>query len=262
MSEPITDPAPAPEPIPAPDPAPIVDPAPAADPAADPAPEPDPAPAPKPKRTDRHIAHLTARTAAETERADAATRRADAAEALLRAGTADPDNPPPVVPPRPVTDVESRAAQLVEERAFNTRLGEIDAAGKKDMGADAWETCKATLTGLGATSNQGFLQALAEAENPAKLFAHFADDTDALMDMLKKSPAAMAAKLGRMDAELSKPAVKPLSDAPPPPRKVEGSGVLPVVDIYNYPPGMSMQEFNKLADAALPPHLGGKRKVA
>jgi hypothetical protein len=130
------------------------------------------------------------------------------------------------------------------------------------MGADAWETAKATLTGLGATSNQAFLQALAEAENPAKLFAHFADDTDALMDILRKPPAAMAAKLGRMDAELGKPAVKPLSGAPPPAKKVEGAAVLPTVDLYNYPPDMSMSEYAKIIDAQLPSHLGGRRKTA
>jgi hypothetical protein len=218
--------------------------------------------APKPKRGDRHIAHLTARTAAETLRADEAERRAAAAEALLAAGTQDPAKPAPVPAPRPATDVETRAAELVAQRAFNTRLSEIDAAGKKEMGADAWETAKATLTGLGAAGNQAFLQALAETENPAKIFAAMADDTDALMDLLTKPPAAMAAKLGRMDAELSKPAAKPLSGAPRPAAKVEGAGVLPAHDLYNYPPGMSMQEYGKLIDAALPPHLGGKRKVA
>lgn len=215
---------------------------------------------PKPKRTDRHIAHLTARAAAEADRANAAERRADAAEALVRAGARDGDKPPPAVTTGPATDVETRAAQLVEQRAFHARLGEIDAAGKKSLGADAWETAKATLTSLGATNNQSFLQALAETDNPAAIFAAMADDPDELMELLRKSPAAMGAKLERMDAALRKPAVKPLSAAPKPAARVDPGAVLPVTNIYD--PAISNADLDKELDRLLPLHLGGKRKAA
>lgn len=218
-------------------------------------------PKPKPKPGDRRFANLSARTATLQAELDAAQRRADAAEALLRAGkTGDGETPAPR--PQPAGDVETRAAQLVAEREFNGRLAEIDASGKKELGADAWEAVKATMTGLGAAGNQAFLQALAETENPAKIFASLADDTDALMGLLTKPPAAMAAKLGRMDAELSKPATAKLSGAPKPAAKVEGAGTLPTVDLYNYPANMPMSEYAKIIDAQLPPHLGGKRRSA
>ena len=217
----------------------------------------------KPTRQERHVANLT-RTAAEaTREKDAALRRAEAAEALLAAGRADdPDKPltPPATRTAPATDVETRARQLVAEGDFNRRLGEIDAAGKRDLGADVWETAKATLTGLGAVNNKAFLEALTETENPAKIFAAMADDTDALMDILKLSPARMATRLGRMDAELSKPAPKTLSAAPKPGARVDAAGVLPPVDVYD--PKISNKDLDAELDKLLPVHLGGKRKVA
>lgn len=264
MSETLTDLAPdaAPDPTPDAQPAPDGGDGGAKDPPeTEPAADPDPAPSGRP-RTDRHIAHLTAAKYAETQRADAAERRAQAAEALLAAGRTEDGEAQPTPRPGPATDVETRAKQLVEEQKFNSRLAAIDAAGKKEHGADAWESTKATMTGLGATGNTNFLQALAEAEHPARIFAALADDPDLLVDLLNKSPAALAARLARMDAELSKPVVKPTSAAPRPAARVEGSGVLPTMDIYNYPADLSMAEFNKMADAILPPHLGGKRKVA
>ena len=221
--------------------------------------EPAQDPAPKPKRTDRHVANLTARAAAETARAEAAERRAEAAEALLRAGKPDGEDPAPQ-PRQPVVDVETRAAELVREREFNRRLADIDAAGKKELGADAWEAVKATHTGLGAVNNPAFLAALAETENPAKIFSALADDTDALVELLAKTPAAMAAKLGRMDAEIARPVTKSLSSAPTPATRVQAGGVVPEADPYNYPKGMGMKEWNAMMDKVLPPSLGGKAK--
>lgn len=215
----------------------------------------EPDPTPKPDKVERRIANLTRKMADEARLREAAERRADAAEALVSAGRTE------ATPATPATDIEARAAQIVAEREFNRRLTEIDASGKKEIGAEAWEQAKATLGSLGAVNNQAFLQALAEAENPAKIFAHFADDTDALMDLLKKSPAAMAAKMGRMDADMSKPVVRALSAAPTPPARVVPSGVVPEPSPYSYPPGMSMKEWSKMMDNVLPPSLGGKRKA-
>jgi hypothetical protein len=261
MSETVPDqtpPDPAPEPDPAPTPAPVTPTEPDAPP--EPVATAEPDSAPKPRRTDRHVANLTARVASETQARDAAERRAEAAEALLRAGQQPPADQPAPPPRTDLVDVETRAAQLIQEREFNRRLAEIDAAGKKEIGADAWEQAKATHTGLGAVSNQAFLAALAETENPAKIFTALADDTDALVELLGKSPAAMAARLGRMDAEISRPAPKPLSSAPVPAPRVHGGAVVPEPDPYNYPKGMGMKEWNAMMDKILPPSLGGKAK--
>lgn len=210
----------------------------------------------KPTRADRHVANLTRKAAEEARRAEAAERRAEAAEALLAAGRTGEGAAPPAPRPAPAPDREA----LREEIRFNDRLSEIDATGKRELGADAWETAKATLTGLGAVNNKAFLQALAESENPAKVFAAMADDTDALVELLGKSPAAMAARIGRLDATFSKPAAKPLSGAPRPAPRVEGSGTAPAVNIYD--PKISDAEFNHEMDKILPYHLGGKRKTA
>jgi hypothetical protein len=219
-------------------------------------------PEPKPKRTDRHIAHLTARAAEEQRLREAAEKRAEAAEALLRVNRQGDDEQAPQQPRQLPVDIDARAEQLLQEREFTRRLGEIDATGKKELGADAWEQAKATLTGLGAVNNQAFLQALAEAENPHKLFANLADDPDTLMELLQRPAPAMAARIGRMDAELSRPAAKPLSAAPIPATRVQGGAVTREFDPYNPPAGMSMKAWNAEMDKYLPPSLGGKRKSA
>lgn len=237
--------------------------------------DPDPKPAadgdngatgdpPKPEeKTSRRIANLTRKMGEETRAREAAERELAAAKALLEASKPTDGTDPKPAPRTAETDVEAAAARLVAERQFNARLGEIDAAGKKELGPEAWEAAKSTMTTFGAIKSQAFLQALAEAESPHKLFAALADDTDQLMELLGKPPAAMAARIGRMDAELSKPLPKPaLSAAPKPAAKIEAGAVLPQVDLYNYPPGMSMTEYARIMDKELPPHLGGKRKVA
>lgn len=212
----------------------------------------------KPTRQERHVANLTRKAAEETRAREAAEKRAEAAEALLAAGKTGDDTKPPPAPPARTAEPDREA--LRAEIRFNDRLAEIDATGKKELGADVWETAKATLTGLGAVNNKHFLQALAETENPAKIFAHMADDTDALVELLNKPPAAMAARLGRLDASFAKPAAKPLSAAPKPAAKVEGGGSPPPVNIYDK--NLPDAEFYREIDKLLPPHLGGKRKVA
>lgn len=213
---------------------------------------------PKPDPVSKRIANLN-RKAADSDRArEAAERRAEAAEALLAASKAeDPEKPltPPASRQAPAPDRETLRAEI----KFNDRLAEIDASGKRDLGADQWEMAKATMTEFDAVKNMPFLQALAETENSARIFAALADDTDALSELLRKSPAAMAAKLGRMDAEMSKPAPKPLSAAPKPGARVDAGGVLPVTDIYD--PKISIADLDKELDRLLPVHLGGKRRA-
>jgi hypothetical protein len=217
--------------------------------------EPPADPAPKPDKIERRVANLT-RKMGEAERArEAAERRAEAAEALVRARDPDAATPSPTAP----VDIEARAAQLVAERQFNQRMNEIDRAGKESIGADQWEQAKSTMTSMGAVRNQAFLAALAESDNAAKIFADLADDTDALEDLLGRSPAAIAARVAKMDVKLSTPAVRPLSNAPAPAPKIKPSGVVATPDPYNYPKSMSMKEWNAMMDDRLPRSLGGKK---
>lgn len=212
----------------------------------------------KPTRADRHVANLTRKAADETRAREAAERRADAAEALLAAGKTDDPLKPPV--PAPTRAAEPDRDALRAEIRFNDRLGEIDAAGKKELGIDQWEAAKATLTGLGAVKNMAFLQALAETENPSKIFAAMADDTDMLVELLGKPPAAMAARLGRLDATFAKPVPKPLSGAPKPAAKVDGGGGAAPVSLYDKSLGDA--EFTRQAQKMMPHLFGGKRGAA
>lgn len=218
-------------------------------------------PKPEAEKVSKRVASLTRKIGEEARAREAAERRAEAAEALLRASRGEEEQPAPQRQQQP-PDVD----QLRAEIRFTDRLKDIDTAGKKELGA-VWDAAKETLGNLGATNMQSpkgraFLEALSETENPTKVFAHFADDTDALMDILSRPATSMAAKLTRLDMELSKPVTRPLSAAPKPPAKVEASGVLQNYDLYNYPPDMPMSEYVKLMEPALPPHLGGRRKSA
>lgn len=252
-----------PPPTPAGDPAaqPTSDPAATTDtPTTDPAAEAPPA---KPDPAARRIANLTRKMGdAERERA-AAVARADAAEALLAAArTADPEKAP-ATPPRPTVadaDVEARAARLLAEREANQTREKVVAAGVKEFGEKDWNDRAAVLQEFGATTNTGFMEALLAAENPTAIVAALTDDTGVLEDLMRKTPAAIGTALGRMDAGFAKPAAKPISQAPKPAARVDPGGGTPTPDIYD--PKMSMADFQREMDKILPPHLGGKRKVA
>jgi len=256
MSETNTDPV-----IPevAPVPVPVVDVSSSSTPDAPPeqvaAPETPPEPEPKPRRADRHVANLTARLAAKEAELAAAERAREAAEALVRAGRTETPETQPTAPVRGL-DVETRANQIAAEREFNRRLADIDAAGKKELGDAAWMEAKSLMTGLGATGNQAFLEALAETSNPSRVFAALAEDSDELTAILAKSPAAMAAHLGRLDAKMEQPKPPAISRAPTPPAPIRTPAVEPEPDIYD--DKLSMKEWAALWDKRAPKHLGGR----
>lgn len=180
---------------------------------------------PAPRQKDRRFAHLTARIQAETDARDAAERRAAAAEALaeeLRRGALDPSR---TAPGATQEQIEARARELQTQRDTDARRGVVIAAGRKEFGDDMWNEMTTTLHSLGATGNSDFMAALLEAENAPKIVQQLSDDPDTLVELLGKSPTAMAARIGRMDAKLSQPTatVKPTSDAPRPPAPVRTS---------------------------------------
>jgi hypothetical protein len=226
----------------------------AAEPAAEPEPE-----QPKPRRADRHVANLTARLAAKEQEVLEAERRAQAAEAMLQAGREGTGSDTPRQPATLPTDIEARADAIAAQREFNRRLSDIDAAGKKEAGTETWEGAKAILTGLGATKNQAFLEALAETSNPTKIFAALADDSDEVMALLRKSPAAMAAHLGRLDAKMETTTAPRASSAPKPPAPLRTPAVAPDTEELFFDPKTSIKEWAKLYDARMPKSLGGRR---
>lgn len=196
-------------------------------------------PPPKPRRSDRHVANLTARLAATQAELQAAHNAREAAEALLRVGKSDE------APQRP-QEAPDRAAVRAEIE-FDTRRQALVTTGLKELGTDAWNEKTSILHGLGATQNAAFMQALVEMPNAVKIVAELADDSDALVSLLNKSPSAMAAALGRMDAKMDAPAPKPqLSNAPRPVPKVESTAVVPEPTIFD--DGLDMKSWAALWD--------------
>jgi hypothetical protein len=242
MSETTTEATPAPESTPAPEPAATAAPETEAT-----TQEPELEAAPKPKQGDRRFAIMTAKLKAEEVARAAAERRAEAAEALANAGKDTP-------PRRAETpDIETAAARLVQQREFDARRQSVIAAGQKEF--SDWAEKTDILHGLGATSNPAFMEALVELPNAAKVVAHLADDADAVEALLRKSPAAMAAALGRMDAEVSRPATRALSSAPKPVTPVTTPAVVAEPDAYDEK--LSMKDYVALRAKTAPRHLGG-----
>lgn len=216
-------------------------------------------PAPRP-RTDRHIAHLTARaSAAEEARARAEAER-DAALALIQSGR-DQGDDQPARPGLTAADVRAEATRMVaEERAEFARVAVIS-RGIKELGADVWNEKTGMLHSLGATANPVFMAAILDMDNAPKLVKMLADDPDLLSEILAKPPAALAAHLGRMDAKLGAPAAAArVSQAPTPPRKVAATAVVPEIDLAD--PKLSMKEWADAWEKTMPPHLGGRRRAS
>ena len=205
-------------------------------------------PAPKPRRADRHVANLTARLAAtETERV-AAERRAEAAEALLQAGrTSEPGAQ------RAPEGVDRAAVRA--EIEFDERRRRLVEAGRTEY--PDWDEKTAIVHGLGGTQNAAFMAAIVELPNGPKIIAALADDTDLLVDLLKKSPTGMATALGRLDAKMEQTVAKPVSRAPAPAPKIEPSSVVKEPDIYDA--DIDMKTWAKLWDKRAPLHLRGVR---
>lgn len=215
-----------------------------------------PAPQPKKPQGDRRFAIMTAKLKAEEAARLAAERERDAARALLdtRGDALETPSRPQAAP-----DIETAAARLIAQREFDARRQAVIAEGSKEF--PDWAEKTEILHGLGATGNKHFMEALVELPNAARLVAHLADDADALVGLLQKSPTAMAAAMGRMDAQMTKQAARPLSSAPEPAPRVRGTAIPQEPTPHNYPKNLSMKEWNRMMDAHLPPSLGGTRKA-
>jgi len=198
----------------------------------------------KPKQADRRFAHLTAKLASEAAAREAAERRAAAAEALLEA--AKPPEERRSTPTTPTETVEQRATQIVAEREFAAKRNALIEAGNREMTPAVWTEKTDVLHSLGATNNQAFMDALVDLPpaTATKLVAQLADDADGLVGLLAKAPAAIGVTMGRMAAELSRPAPAPrLSNAPRPAAPVTAAVVVPQLSIHD--DNLSMAEWNR-----------------
>lgn len=181
-------------------------------------------------------------------------RQNQEAQALLDAQRGADD---PLVKHAQPPDVDARARELIAEREFDEKRLSLVQGGAKEFGQGAWTEKTEILHGLGATQNPAFMQALVELPNAAKLVAHLADDADALVALLRKSPVAMAAEMGRMDAEISRQPTRTVSNAPKPVTPVDTPRV--VSEPTAYDENLTMEQYVALRRKTAPRHLGGAR---
>ncbi len=218
-------------------------------------PEPTTEPAPKSKSSDRRFANLSARnTTLERQLADEHTARL-AAEALLAARQEGSDDPAP----KPSSEtVEQAAARLVAQRDFDSKRRTIITNGAKEFGDADWNEKTDTLTALGAVSNPHFMDALVDIPNAPQLIAALVEDTDALINLLNRTPVSMAAEMGRMAAKIETQAAtpaKPLSRAPNPVLPVQRAAVVPAVDPYRI---KTIEDWKAYREKTAPKRLGGR----
>ncbi len=217
----------------------------------------------KQSQGDRRFAILTAKKAEADRRADEAEQRAQDAEKRAAAAEAllNPDAKPAAPDRRPMSqdDVRKAARELIAEQQFNERRGALILAGTKEFGADEWNAKTGIVATLGAFEAPGFMQAIVELDDGHKVVAALAEDVDAMERILALPPVAMAAKLGRMSAELAAPPrPKALSAAPAPVGSVTGRAQA-TPDIYNTA-SMTEAEWMALRTKTAPKHLGGQGK--
>jgi len=249
--------APEPAPEPTPEPEPVAE-APQAEP------EPEPPPAAKPDDTRRRIAQLTRKYADADNARQEAERKLAAAQALLDAAApAAADAPKPAAPPT-TAEIEEAAAKLVAQREFDARRTTLVADGTKEFGKEAWDEKTGFLHEMGATANQAFMQTLVDLPGATKIVAQLADDPDGLAALLAKTPTAMAAAMGRMSAEVTRPAAPVrLSNAPRPQAPVQPAAVVtePSIDDEEYWSKRPMKEWVAAMDKHETARRAGRRRA-
>jgi hypothetical protein len=215
---------------------------------------------PKPRQADRRFAHLQARTSEAMRRAEEAERRAEAAEAMLRQAQNGGTQQQPAAPTDRAEIVAEAQRLVAEERVRERRQAVID-GGVKDLGAEVWNEKTAMLHSMGALARPEFMEALVDIPDAHRLVAALADDPDQLKALLDKRPAAMAASMGRMAAELNvadAPKPKEISRVAPPVRPVGAGRPTPAPD----PAKMTTQEYIAFRNRTAPKKLGGQGQAA
>ncbi len=200
-----------------------------------PAPEEPKADTPPPKKDWREtrIAQLTARNAALIREAEEARRLV---EQSLKPADGEALRPGLV----PETEIEKRAAALVQQREYQAKVQTFGDLGAKEF-PDFIERCN-TVAGLGLapSDNPAFMQTIAEMPDGHRIVAHLAENPDEAMRIAGEPVHKMALNLAKISSSLAKP--EQVSRAPAPITPVGGS-VNSAPDIYD--PKMPMEEWAK-----------------
>lgn len=178
-----------------------------------------------PAWVERRFAEMTRGRHEAERRADALQRDLDNALALAKAGGAKADQNQLPAARQPVSDdelINQRAAQLVEQQAFNKRSNDVYAAGVAEH-PDFDQSLK-TLGMLGATPD--FFRSIVDLEDAHKVLHALGSNPDEAARILSLSPLQQGRELERLASKPApKAAKKPVSSAPEPiSSRVEGSG--------------------------------------
>jgi len=209
-------------------------------------------------KASKRISHLSARANEAIRRAEIAERERDEAKALL-AQRGNGEQPAG----RTVTeaDVDALAERKLADRLLAQRRASLVQAGAEEFGADKWNEATGYLATAGLQQKDGFMEAVSDIDNAHQVLVALADDPDVVAELLTMRPVAMAARLGRMAAELSmsdKPAARAISKAPPPVRPVAPGRTAPPPD----PEKMTTKQYLEFRKRTAPKHLGGQGQAA
>ncbi len=95
-----------------------------------------------------------------------------------------------------------------------------------------YEDVKRFLLADDAIANhQGIGAAIMQSENPPALLYHLGKNPDLAYKIAGLDPIRAAAELGRIEERLSRPALKPVSQAPAPAAQVSQGGALPTTEL-------------------------------
>lgn len=152
--------------------------------------------------------------------------------------------------------------KLTEERVGSSRNRIIE-NGVRDYGREEWNEKTELLTTMGALNRPEFMDSLVDLDNAHQVIVALADDPDRLQSLLAQRPAAMAAGIGRIAAELALNTTKPkeISRVPPPVRPVVGTREPPPPDEAKLA-REDPKAYIRLRERIAPRHLGGRGQAA
>jgi hypothetical protein len=148
----------------------------------------------------------------------AQAREIEAQKALLAAKPAEPQAAEPTQPIPgmvPASEVDRLANQRSEQREFERKVTEWDAAGRKEF-PDFVDRCNA-VANMGASERPEFMRIVADIPDGHKIVAQLADNPDEAVRILNLPAHRMAYELAKFT-----PKPKPVSAAPEPIKPISG----------------------------------------
>jgi hypothetical protein len=118
------------------------------------------------------------------------------------------------------TLIQQEARRMLAEQTFNDSCNKVYATGKAEF--KDFDAAVGNLQMVGVP--RGFLEFTAASDAGAKLIHHLGNDLDEAARIASLPPVLMARELTRLEIELGKPKVKPVSQAPAPITPIAGVG--------------------------------------